>query len=121
MASKYVWGIYNPFQDFLLKAIMLDINVADIKSNIDINAAFTFILENYLEYDEDIAYLNYDIIEKDGYFKVIGNNSITAFWLSGIIPDDTATILKYNTLTIGNRKYVYDNKKKRLTYTILKN
>jgi hypothetical protein len=121
MGSKYEWNKNNPFHDFLFKAIMIGIDVADKKSRNDITAAFTYILKNYLENESDIVYLDFDIINNDGHIKIIGNNAISALWLSGIIPNDVSTALKNNTLIIGNREYKYNKKTKQLKYSIIKN
>jgi hypothetical protein len=121
MGSRYEWGRQNPFQDILVKAMLLHADVADEKSKGGVTDAFSFILRNFLENEGDIVYLNFEITDEDGYVKVTGNNSVTALWLSGIIPDDTAAILEHNRIIIGDRKYVYNTKTKKLTCSIAKN
>jgi hypothetical protein len=121
MGIKYTWNKNNPFHDFLFKAIIIGVDVANKKSRGDIVAAFTYILKNYLENESDVVYLDFDIINDDGYVKVIGNNAISALWLSGIIPNDISSVLKSNTLIIGNREYKYNKKTKQLKYTTTKN
>jgi hypothetical protein len=121
MASEYKWGYYNPFQDFLLKAMLLGADIADEKSRKGITDGFTYILKSFLENEGDVAYLDFDIISENGYVRIIGNNSVSALWLSGIIPEDTITVLKYNTIIVDDRKYVYNKKTKKLSFSIIKN
>jgi hypothetical protein len=121
MGSRYEWGRHNPFQDLLVKAMLFNADVASEKSKKGVADAFSFILRNFLEYEGDVVYLDFEITDEDGYVKVTGNNSITALWLSGMIPDDTALILKHNRVIIGNRKYVYNTKTRKLTFTVIKN
>jgi len=121
MGNKYEWGGYNPFQDLLVKAMLFNADIAGEESKKGVADAFSFILKHYLENEGDVVYLDFEITDEDDYVKVTGNNSVTALWLSGIIPDDTAAILEYNRIVIGDRKYVYDKKTRKLTCLITKN
>ena len=115
MANLYLWGI-NPFQDILLESIMqsIDISNKDIKNDIDIK--FMSILKYVVKNENDIVYLNFDVINNNEYFKVRGNNIISALWLSGIIPDNIETIMTNNRFKIKNREYHYSEKTNELTY-----
>ncbi len=115
MGSRYEWFV-NPFQDFLFHAIIIGVNVSNMKVKEDINSAFVFILEKHLINKNDVIYLDFDVINKDGYFKLIGMNSISALWLSGIIPNDTSLVLANNTFVLGDREYHYNGKTYKLTY-----
>jgi hypothetical protein len=121
MASEYKWGYYNPFQDFLLKAMLLGADIGDEKSRKGITDGFTYILRSFLENEGDVAYLDFDVINEDGYVKIIGNNSVTALWLSGIIPEDTIEVLRHNVMIVDDRRYAYNKKTKKLTYSVIKN
>ena len=120
MGKIYKWGV-NPFRDFLLNSIMFDVDISEKGAKQDINSAFTYILTNLLNNEKDVLHLDFEIKNKGDYFRVLGNNSVSALWLSGIIPIDTDSALKNNTFTVKDRKYIYNSKKKTLTYTILKN
>jgi hypothetical protein len=112
MGSEYVDG-RNPFRDFLLRSLEFGL---ELKA--DISSSFTYILKNVLDNPEDAVYLDFEIINIDNYFKIIGKNALSALWLSGILVDNAGIIMKNNTFVIGNRKYFYDNKTNELTYTI---
>jgi hypothetical protein len=117
MGSEYVDG-KNPFRDFLLKSLEFGLDISDKKLKNEISSSFTYILKNVLDNPEDTVYLDFEIINIDNYYKIIGKNALSALWLSGILVDNTAIIMRNNTFVIGNRKYHYDNKTNELTYTI---
>jgi len=118
MGNEYVFG-KNPFQDFLLKSVEFDLDISDKKLKNEINASFTYILENVLDNPKDALHLDFEIINIDKHFKVIGKNALSALWLSGILVDNAALIMKNNTFVIGRRKYHYDDKTNELTYSIM--
>jgi len=120
MGSLYKWNC-NPLQDFLLKSIIYNRNISAAELQSEAYAAFTYFLQNVLENQNDAVYLDFKIIDKNNYFKVVGENAISAIWLSGIFPQNSESILKNNMFIIGSRKYTYNKKKKILTYTEIKN
>jgi hypothetical protein len=63
--------------------------------------------------------LDFEITKKGDYFKLVGKNAVSAMWLSGIIPYDTQAALTNNVFIVRNKKYVFDNKTKKLTHTII--
>jgi hypothetical protein len=115
MGSKYEWFV-NPFQDFLFQAIILGADVSDEKLKENINSAFVFILEKHLINKNDVIYLDFDVINNNDHFKLVGMNSISALWLSGIIPDDTALVLENNMFELDDYEYRYNNRTNKLTY-----
>jgi hypothetical protein len=117
MGNEYVYG-RNPFQDFLIKSLEFDMDISDKKSKGEINASFTYILQNVLDNANDALYLDFEIINIDNHFKVVGKNALSALWLSGILVDNAALVMKNNTFVIGNRKYHFNEKTNELTYTI---
>ena len=119
MGSLHKWN-KNPFQDFLLKSIIFDADISDKKLREDIYNAFVYFLQNVLDDENDIVHLDFKITSKNDYFKVIGNNAITAVWLSGMFPKRTEQVLKNNTFVIGKRKYTYNEKTCKLTYVLIK-
>lgn len=120
MGRSYEFG-YNPFRDFLLISLEYDLDISDKKLKKEIHESFRYILENVLNNPEEVIYLDFEITNNDKYFKLVGKNAITALWLSGIIPSDADNILKSNTFIISDRKYVYNTKKKELTYKLIQN
>jgi hypothetical protein len=118
MASIYRWN-KNPFQDFLLRSIIYGVDISDKGAKNDINTAFSYILGNILENRNDVVHLDFEITKKGDYFKLVGKNAVSAMWLSGIIPYDTQAALTNNVFIVRNKKYVFDNKTKKLTYTII--
>jgi len=117
MGSRYKEG-KNLFRDFLLRSLDFGLDISDKKLKADISSSFTYILKNVLDNPEDTVYLDFEIINIDNYFKIIGKNALSALWLSGILVDNAGIIMKNNTFVIGNRKYFYNNKTNELTYTI---
>lgn len=116
MGSKYNFG-ENPFRDILLNAIIEDVNIANKSIKKNIHETFAYILKNVLEDENLIVYLNFEIVNDYGYFNILPNNILTAFWLSGILPDDAEKVLNSNNLIIGDRKYKFNKKKRELTNT----
>ena len=120
MGSNYVWGI-NPFQDFMFQSIMYNIDVSDKNLKNDIHNTFINILQNYLKNNNDIVYLDFKIINNNGYYKLIGNNMISALWFSGIIPNNVDSVLSTNKYHVDNIEYNYDKRRKILTFKHKKN
>jgi len=117
MGSRYKEG-KNLFRDFLLRSLDFGLDISDKKLKADISSSFTYILKNVLDNPEDTVYLDFEIINIDNYFKIIGKNALCALWLSGILVDNSEIIMKNDTFVIGNRKYHYDKKTNELTHTI---
>jgi len=117
MGKRYNWDI-NPFQDFMVRSIMYNVDVADENYEADIYSSFAMILEEIVD-DNDIKHLDFEIKMKDNSFKLIGKNAVTALWLTGIFPRDLNFVLKNKVFLIGDRKYKYNKKTYKLTYTIV--
>jgi hypothetical protein len=120
MANLYSWGS-NPFRDYLLNSLLVDIDISNKQTKRDINSAFKYILQNVLINPNDAVYLDFNITKKDDYFKLMGKNAVSALWFSGIFPSDATPIMKSNVFIIGNRKYEYNKKTKELTFKIIQN
>lgn len=116
MGNRYVVG-YNPFQDFLMHLMIYGVDLSNKKIKNDIHTAFSSILQNILDNPNDVVYLDFDIVGDENYIKIVGENSLSALWLSGIFPQNVDFILKNKSFKIGNRLYKYN--KKVLTYTII--
>lgn len=120
MNTVYRWNI-NPFQDLLLRTLMFDVDISDKKLKREINESLCFILENILYNEEDIIYLDFNITNKNGHYKITGKNILTALWFSGIFPQDCESVLNNNNIIIGDKKYMFNQKTKNLTIEIIKN
>jgi hypothetical protein len=120
MGSEYVWG-QNPIQDTLLQMITLGVDIADDQFKKELNTIFTLIIENHVNDKEDLVYLDFKIKKLGiGGFKLIGNNIVSALWLSGMIPKNPTAVMDANECHIGGMVYTFDKKKKVLTRTIKK-
>jgi hypothetical protein len=119
MGSKYEWG-QNPIQDTLLQMIGIGVDVSDKQFKNELNRIFELILENLLMNPKDLVYLDFKIKKTDMYFKVTGNNIVSALWLSGILPKNPQAVLDNNKCHSGGRTYTFDKRKKILTSTITK-
>jgi hypothetical protein len=120
MGELYNWG-YNPIQDFLFNAVINNVDISDKKMRNDLDNTISYILETSFENENDGAYLDYDIVKTGNKYKVIGNNIITALWFLGIPLSDVRSIIDNNSVIIGDRRYKFNNKTKKLSYLILKN
>jgi len=118
MGSEYVYN-KNPFRDFLLESIMMDVDISTNESKRDIHGAFKYILGNILINPNEVVYLDFEVIKNEQHYKLQGKNSISALWLSGLFPSDATLIIKSTTFVIGNRKYVFNKEKNELTYTVI--
>ena len=116
MATEYIYN-RNPFRDFLLEAIMTNVDISTKEAKKNINGAFKYILGNILINSDEIVYLDFEIKKNEEHYKLKGKNSISALWLSGFFPSDGSKIIKCTTFIIGNRKYVFNKKTNELTYT----
>ena len=119
MGSRYKFGI-NPFQDFLFTSILYGANIADKEFEADIYVGFVTILEYFVSDKNDVQFLDFEVEGKDGYFKVVAKNAITALWLSGIFPRNTRQVMDTNEFVMENMKYKFNVKTKKLSYRLMK-
>jgi len=119
MGSDYKWNI-NPFQDFLFEIIMNDIDITNKEMKLDIQIAFSRILEYYVPDKFENQYLDFELKNKKGSFKVTAKNIVTALWLSGIFPKNPKKVMDANEFIIENLKYKFNTKTKKLTYQLIK-
>lgn len=114
MASKYIEHI-NPFLDYLLELLIDDVDLTDNRNKSEVFVMFIIILENILNNQKDSIYLDFEIIGDKNNIKLVGNNAISALWLSGIFPKNIATVISSNTIIIDNFRYSFNIKTKKLT------
>jgi hypothetical protein len=95
------------------------IDVSDKKNISNVEASFRYILENSLNDKNDVLYLDFEITCVDNYIKVIGKNAPSALWLSGILINNASELIKNDTFVISDRKYHFNSKTNKLTYSIL--
>jgi hypothetical protein len=120
MARTYNWGV-NVFQDFLFTSMIHGADIAKKELQEDIYASFTNILDYINGNRLDSQHLDFEIREKNGYFKVVGNNLISALWLSGVFPQNPAKVIADNEYVTDDIKYGYKAKKRKLTQKITEN
>lgn len=111
MACKYIEG-ENPFKDVIVKSLLLEVTNKE-KISDDFYDVFEFILENTLDNQKNVVFLDYEIEKDNNQVKILANNAITSFWLSGFILDDIKLadeVLEYDDYT-----YRYNSKKRCLT------
>ena len=111
MASSYMWG-QNPVRDTLLQMMAIGVDISDNKFKDELNRIIYHILYNILRNEEDLIYLDFKIKKVDMYYKVIGNNIISALWLSGMIPKNSQAVMDANECHIGGNVYTFDKRKK---------
>lgn len=120
MANKYEFGD-NPIQDFLLQSIIYGLDISKPEFFNDVYSGIAFILSNIIENENNVSYLDFDIINKDGHYKIIGNNVISAMWLSGHYPFNIQHILTNDEFEFNNKLYKFNKKTKKLTHKTIKN
>lgn len=109
----------NVFQDILVQAIDDGIDIGDKKEFKRIFGDFKYLLGNILDNPVDVVYLDFDIIKDDNLYKVVGNNMLSALWLSGIFVDGIYSAINGDEILIDDVEYMYDKKKRKLTYKII--
>lgn len=114
MENEYVWGL-NPIKDTLLQMILYDVDISDKQFKKELNTIITIILENFQIAHEDLVYLDFKIIKNDMHYQIIGNNIITALWLSDILPENPQAVYDSNECCIGGKLYTFDKKRKILS------
>jgi len=113
MGSDYVWG-QNSIRDVLLQMITIGLNIADKSFKEELHGIFSQLLEIHLNNKEDLIYLDFIIKKEEEYYKIIGNNIVSALWLSGIIPKDSEAVMKYNECHVNDKIYTFNKKRKKL-------
>jgi len=120
MANEYEWEV-NPFQDFLLTSLMYGADVTDKELEAEIFVAFSSILGYIAPYSEnEIELLDFKITKRKDKFKVIGNNFISALWLSGIFPENPNDLNYTNEIIVDKIKYKFNYNTNKLTYKPIK-
>lgn len=118
MANTYEWGD-NLFADYLQQLINLEIDISDEKVFNNISSVFETILKNYLYDEKDVLYLDFKITKTEIGYKVIGNNLISALWLSGYFPDDIELVVNDNEFIIEDVKFTFDKIKCELIESVI--
>ena len=119
MGSEYKWN-QNPVQDTLLQMVAIGVDISDKQFKRELNEIISLTIRNYILNEEDLVYLDFKIKKSETYFKVMGNNIISALWLSGILPKNPTDVMEANECYYNGRKYTFDTKKKNLTNRYLK-
>lgn len=119
MGNNYTWGL-NPVRDTLLQMIAIGVDISDRQFKSELNTIFSLIIENHLKNREDLVYLDFKVKKTDMHFKVIGNNIVSALWLSGMMPRNPTAVYEKNECHIGGKTYTFDKKKKILISSIVK-
>jgi len=109
----------NPFQDFLFTSMIHGIDLTKKEFEEDIYVGFVQILEYIVQDKYDTQHLDFEIKGKDGYYKVVANNVVSALWLSGIFPKNTKMVMNSSEYVIEDLKYKYNPKTKKLTYQFI--
>lgn len=120
MAKVYEFG-NNPFQDYLLNVLLINVDISTKDAKKDLDNVFTYMLSSIYG-KENMVYLDFEVKKKkDDHFKLVGKNFISALWLSCVFPKDIEEVTKDNFFMSGNKKYIFNRKKNKLSYSILTN
>lgn len=119
MGSNYNWNI-NPFQNYLFRSILSNIDISNKEIEVDIYVEFATILKYFLPDDRFINYLDFEIKNNNGHYKVVAKNAISALWISGIFPKSPASVLKTNEFVLEDIKYKFNPKTNKLIHQLIK-
>jgi hypothetical protein len=108
MGSLYSFG-YNPFEDYLIQLLIHDVDVSDEKMKPEIHNAFVYILQNIMNNERELIFLDFEIVKTNKYYKILGKNAISALWLSGIFPLDVVQYVEENEFNIGDKLFEYNS------------
>jgi len=120
MAKIYRYN-ENIFKDLMLNALMFDEDISSKRFRSDFQNEIIDILGYVLTDINDVKYLNFDITNDDGYYKITAYNILTALWFSGIFPIETKEILIKNSFQYGNIHYKFNKKNNTFTYKNVSN
>jgi hypothetical protein len=118
MAATYIWNM-NPVQDILINMLLSNVDISDSDSLEEIHGVISNFFEPYMKNAGDLVHLDFNIIRKNEYYKVIGNNFITSLWFIGIIPDNSNMVMQNNKYKFDNKIYTFNNKTKTLKFVTL--
>lgn len=110
MGKKYELKL-NPFNDYLMNLIIdYEIDITTKNNKVEIFNVFTVILSNFVDDEDYIRELNFDIVnDNDDHFRVLAYNEITALWLSGHMLADPK-LANEDFYLLGEKKMCYDKK-----------
>jgi hypothetical protein len=119
MANSYAWGL-NPVRDALLQMIFIGMDISDRRFKAELYQIFSYIIENHLKNREDLVYLDFKIKKTDMHYKIIGNNIVSALWLSGVVLKNPTAVMNANECHIGDKIFTFDKRKRVLISTLAK-
>ena len=120
MAKIYRYN-ENIFKDLMLNALMFDEDISSKRFRSDFQNEVLDILGYVLTDNKDIKYLDFDITNDNGYYKITAYNILTALWFNGIFPIETKEVLINNTFQYENKHYKFNKKTNQFTYNIVSN
>lgn len=106
----------NIFLDIVMEGLIGDVKISSKKNKKKVTEIFKYILENTLDNPKDVLYLDFDIIKDGVLYELVGNNIISALWLSGYIINDVLSVMSENKAIIGDRICTYNEKKRKLIF-----
>lgn len=104
----------NFISEFFSELLMLDYQFSNVE---ELHLYVAEILKIYYSVNEmDLNYLNFSIKygKNKNDIRLIGNNFISALWLSGIIPKNIKECVNNNKYGDDLNMYFYDEEKKEL-------
>lgn len=104
----------NFISEFFSELLMLDYQFSNIE---ELHLYVAEILKTYYSVSElDLNYLSFGIKcgKNKNDIKIIGNNFISALWMSGVIPKNTKECINNNKYEDDLNMYFYDEEKKEL-------
>lgn len=119
MGRTYEWGT-NVFQDLLFTSLLNGGDISKEEYQGGIYSSFVSVIDHINENRLDSQYLDFEIRKKSGYFRVVAKNLISALWLSGIFPESPQKVIADNEFVLGDTRYKFKEKKRRLTYKKIK-
>lgn len=102
----------NLINDFIVELIQSDFDFTDKNATFDVYEILVGFLENFLEDENDIKYLDFDIVfgaDKND-IKIKANNIVCGLWFCGLIPRDSDKIYDDNMFIYNSIRYKFNKK-----------
>lgn len=116
MNEVYEWG-YNPIRDFLFQLILNGLDISEDENFNGVVDNVIYMLKHMGIGEDCIAHLDFEIKKKkNGYFKVIPYNMLTAMWFSGFFIKNCGLVIENNSITLDGIRYKFNKKTKKLTW-----
>ena len=116
MAESYNYGI-NILRDYLLELLLQNNDISEKKYKAEIEQDILLILYQLGVEENDLSFLEFEIKKhKNIGFIIEPDNIVCALWFIGILPHDCDQVYTNKYAIVDDRKYIFNEKTKKLTW-----